>query len=601
VSGGGGVNDTGVGPLPASGVDVAPTPGADLNPPQDQTVTLAETGAAPQLSQSTPPASNADGVPGWLRQPPLGSPYAPAIDNLSDPLAPYLGANSGVYSPAAPGAEANSFLASPAAYPYFGAPQDDSFGSAKGIDTSGHQALNGPGYFGSQNPFASSGSGRLIDNPLLLASADGGPIYGPDPNAPEFPTPPSQQWVDATTLWGAQQIGTQADPFGNNSALYQVNVGGTVYNAYLNDMKYPGQALLVPISQADPTADHGDFGPVFSPPGNPSGAGRSTGPLAPRSSVPNQSAPPAAGVRASGAPTPGSNAPGVASSPTGTGDAGNLPALGDQTFLPNTTVTQRSLLAYGANEFASTGAVRALDALSKSRLGATVDALLEEETILDNIQRVSQAASEYRQLLRASDQARGGLLNQIVSPLIDRNSGKTWSEFVTGRLAGGTGEQALEQAYREVANNASIGRTSANIAGTGARVLGGALGLAGAGLSGYALQDDLSRGQWFDATVDATSFASSGLAFGGALVGSVALTDAGLVLGSFGIGVAIGSGIDKGLEWGTEGLFGIDLSPSGLISIELTSLDTSLTSLWADPSKPAYTQTIAWKILQWTE
>jgi hypothetical protein len=305
----------------------------------------------------------------------------------------------------------------------------------------------------------------------------------------------------------------------------------------------------------------------------------------------------AASQGAGGSAAPSSTGAPTASSPMGT----HLPPSGGPAFPPDTTVAGRSMAAYLANEAASAGIVRALDALRKSRLGITVNALLEQETILDNIQRISQAASSYRQIIRTSDQSRGGVLNRAVSPLLDRNSSKTWTDFVRERLQGRIGEQALEDAYVKVAQKSAAGRSSANVLGLGSRVFGGALGLGGAGASGYAFQDDLSRGQWFDATVDATSFASSGLAFGGALAGSVALTEGGLVLGSFGIGVLIGTGIDKGIEWATEGLFGVDLSPSGIIAWGLTALDSSLTSLWIDASKPAYTQTIGWKLLQWIE
>ena len=111
--------------------------------------------------------------------------------------------------------------------------------------------------------------------------------------------------------------------------------------------------------------------------------------------------------------------------------------------------------------------------------------------------------------------------------------------------------------------------------------------------------------------MDATSVGSAGLTFGGALAGSaggagavtlatLSLTEAGLVLGSFGVGVLVGTGIDKGFELATKGVLGIDLSPSAIIAGELTALDTVLTYVWSDPSQPAYTQSIAWKLLEWT-
>ncbi|MGH2479876.1 MAG: hypothetical protein ACRDHW_09495, partial [Ktedonobacteraceae bacterium] len=204
-----------------------------------------------------------------------------------------------------------------------------------------------------------------------------------------------------------------------------------------------------------------------------------------------------------------------------------------------------------------------------------------------------------RQALRAADQASGGFLNRIVSRLIDKNSTKTWADFVNKALDGRKGEEALKDAYTTVAKNSSIGRGGANTLGMGSRILGGAFGALGMFLSGQALVDHLSQGHWFDSFVDSTSFVSSGLAFGGAIIGSVALTEAGLVIGSFGIGVLIGTGIDKGSAWLTKKVFGVDLSPSSIISSQMTGMDRLLTPLWADPSKPAYTQTLGWKLNDW--
>jgi hypothetical protein len=119
------------------------------------------------------------------------------------------------------------------------------------------------------------------------------------------------------------------------------------------------------------------------------------------------------------------------------------------------------------------------------------------------------------------------------------------------------------------------------------------------GLSGYSLQENISQGRWVESFVDATSFVGSGLAFGGALAGSAALTAAGLVAGSFGVGYLIGTGIDKGTAWLSRKAFGVDLSPSGVISSGMTAVDQFLTPLWADPKKPAYTQTLGWKMADW--
>jgi hypothetical protein len=234
----GGSNDTTVGPLPITGVDVAPTPGADLNPPADQTAdTPAQPGESPLLSSSSPNGlSNPNALEdGWLAGPQGPSPYYPAVTNTGDTLSSYVGANGDIFTGASTSTgNANSFLGSPAADPFLG--------SSRGLDTSGYLAMNGDG---------------IVAPP-------------PAPDAGQTTTtasvPPSSQWVDATTLAGLTSVGTTTDPNGNSAALYQVNVGGVTYNAYLNDMKYPGQALLVPISLADPGADPGNLEdtPVFS-------------------------------------------------------------------------------------------------------------------------------------------------------------------------------------------------------------------------------------------------------------------------------------------------------------------------------------------------
>jgi hypothetical protein len=131
------------------------------------------------------------------------------------------------------------------------------------------------------------------------------------------------------------------------------------------------------------------------------------------------------------------------------------------------------------------------------------------------------------------------------------------------------------------------------------RALGGTFGVAGMAVSGYSLQNNLAQGQWWDATVDASSFVSSGLLTGGALVGSAALIEGGTVLGAFALGVGVGTALDTGIGWVSEQLFGVDLSPSGIDASILTALDEALTPLWADPSQPAYTQTIGWKLADW--
>jgi RHS repeat-associated protein len=83
---------------------------------------------------------------------------------------------------------------------------------------------------------------------------------------------------------------------------------------------------------------------------------------------------------------------------------------------------------------------------------------------------------------------------------------------------------------------------------------------------------------------------------GGADTLASAAIFAGPVGEAFSLGYAGGQLLDQGAEWATKKAFGQDLSPSSLIAKNLTANDQMISKLWADPSKPAYTQTIGWKL-----
>ncbi len=64
-------------------------------------------------------------------------------------------------------------------------------------------------------------------------------------------------------------------------------------------------------------------------------------------------------------------------------------------------------------------------------------------------------------------------------------------------------------------------------------------------------------------------------------------------------GVGAGIGLDKLSNYVGQQITGDtkgDYSISGYIGKGLTAADQSVSSLWADPSKPAYTQTLGWKL-----
>jgi hypothetical protein len=83
----------------------------------------------------------------------------------------------------------------------------------------------------------------------------------------------------------------------------------------------------------------------------------------------------------------------------------------------------------------------------------------------------------------------------------------------------------------------------------GGRLVGGGLGLAGAGLSGFALGNDIANGQWLAAGADTTSFVSSSLIFGGAAAGSSALLQAGQ---TFGVVTAPVTAVYSGYTFGND-------------------------------------------------
>jgi RHS repeat-associated protein len=90
----------------------------------------------------------------------------------------------------------------------------------------------------------------------------------------------------------------------------------------------------------------------------------------------------------------------------------------------------------------------------------------------------------------------------------------------------------------------------------------------------------------------------AGLGVSGAGLGE-AVAAAPHVLGALAVGAAIGVGIQEGSAYLSKKYLGTEISPGQIIGDTLTHADQALTSLIADPSKPAYTQTIGWKINSW--
>ncbi|MEO1763518.1 MAG: DUF4157 domain-containing protein [Cyanobacteria bacterium J06629_18] len=139
-----------------------------------------------------------------------------------------------------------------------------------------------------------------------------------------------------------------------------------------------------------------------------------------------------------------------------------------------------------------------------------------------------------------------------------------------GLFSSAVGTTALAGAGLKAFGATTLGGTLLEAAGAttlggtlsaGATTLGPAAALAGAGAGGYALGGLLDKGV-------------------GGLMNWTGASDA----------IDRSRGITRG-----QGETG-DYSPSGMIGEGLAAADRGLSSLWADKSKPAYTQTIGWKL-----
>jgi hypothetical protein len=68
---------------------------------------------------------------------------------------------------------------------------------------------------------------------------------------------------------------------------------------------------------------------------------------------------------------------------------------------------------------------------------------------------------------------------------------------------------------------------------------------------------------------------------------------------TFSISYGVTRAVDEGIGWASREYLGTDLAPTSVMADGMVTVDQALTSLWVDPSRPAYTQTIGWK-LAWT-
>ena len=137
----------------------------------------------------------------------------------------------------------------------------------------------------------------------------------------------------------------------------------------------------------------------------------------------------------------------------------------------------------------------------------------------------------------------------------------------------------------------------------------GAAAEAGAVEAGAAEAGALEAGALEAGALEAGAGGAEVLA-GGALAGEAgaglgaAALPAAAVIGAGAAGVAAGYGLDQLSNYVGQQITGNDQGDYHIstgIGNAMTAVDQGLTSLWADPSKPEYTQTLGWKIANWLD
>ena len=183
----------------------------------------------------------------------------------------------------------------------------------------------------------------------------------------------------------------------------------------------------------------------------------------------------------------------------------------------------------------------------------------------------------------------------------------------------------LEDAYGVASNVAGVVGTGASFLEQGARgtalganagMLGNALGPAGlfTGAVGFGEGVDqmLNSATFGDRLTGGTDALFSGLgAFSGGVgtagllgLGTASLAPAAAVAGAGAGGYALGRLLDEGVGSLGQAITGDDQGDytiSGGLASGMTSIDQSVSSLFADPDKPAYTQTLGWKLAEWLD
>jgi len=180
----------------------------------------------------------------------------------------------------------------------------------------------------------------------------------------------------------------------------------------------------------------------------------------------------------------------------------------------------------------------------------------------------------------------------------------------------GTGTSFIMEAARgtQAAGVSRAGDFLARGAGSGVQSLGNALGplglVTGALGFGQGVDQMLNAPSFGDRLTGGTDALFSGLgAFSGGVgtagllgLGTASLGPAAAVAGAGAGGYALGRLLDEGVGSIGSAITGDsqgDYSLSGGLASLMTSADRGISGLFADPDRPAYTQTLGWKLGEW--
>ena len=180
----------------------------------------------------------------------------------------------------------------------------------------------------------------------------------------------------------------------------------------------------------------------------------------------------------------------------------------------------------------------------------------------------------------------------------------------------GTGTSFIMEAARgtQAAGVSRAGDFLARGAGSGVQSLGNALGplglVTGALGFGQGVDQMLNAPSFGDRLTGGTDALFSGLgAFSGGVgtaalagLGTASLAPAAAVAGAGAGGYALGRLLDQGVGALGSAITGDDqgdYSLSGGLASLMTSADQGISGLFADPDRPAYTQTLGWKLGEW--